>query len=129
LVKESQTATTYKNSVMLTVHLMNIDQQIQWKEAEGSWGEATSTLTKVIDAPGTYEAQTVDGKWSDSVVITEVVDGATGKDAIAITLSNPTMTFHANTNGEPETCEVIVFEGSNKLTTTATTGARFSVAK
>ena len=129
LVKESKTATTYKNSITLTAHLMNINQQIQWKDVNGNWGSATSTLTKTVTAAGTYEARTADGKWRDSITITEVVDGATGKDAIAITLSNPTMTFHADTNGESETCEVIVFEGSNKLTTTATTGARFSVAK
>ena len=104
-----------KNSITLTVHLMNIDQQIQWKETGGNWGSATSTLTKTINAPGTYEAQTADGKWSDSVIITEVVDGATGKDAIAITLSNPTMTFHADTSGESENCEVIVYEGSETL--------------
>jgi hypothetical protein len=45
-----------KNSVTLTVHLMNINQQIQWKDAIGNWGSATSTLTKIVTIPGTYEA-------------------------------------------------------------------------
>jgi hypothetical protein len=130
LKKSSPTATTYTNTITLTARKMNITGNVKWYKDNTSTSSLKTGDTYNPTTPGTYWA--VCGTWKDSVVIGEVADGATGPDgkpAISIVLSNPTMTFHAQTNNESEICEVIVYEGSTKLTTTATSGARFSVSK
>ena len=115
----------YKNNIVLTAHKLNITGTPDWYVGDT---KKDSGDTYTVTTPGTYTAK-IGTKWEDSIVIGETVDGATGKDAIAITLSNPTMTFHTNTGGESETCQVIVYEGNKQLSATSTSGARFSVAE
>lgn len=118
----------YKNTITLTAHLINIDaseEDIIW-ETEGA--DPVNGKTIIVSNPGTYTARIDNTDWSDSVTIGEVEDGAVGKDAIAIVLSNPTMTFHKETENEVEECEIIVYEGGHKLTLVSS-GTGFTVTK
>ena len=130
LKKSSPTATTYSNSVTLTAHKINITGDVKWYKGSTSSSALATANTYTVTTPGTYYA--VCGSWSDSLKIGEIADGATGPDgkpAIAIMLTNPTMTFHASTANEVEYCEVIVYEGGEKLTQAASGDGTFSIAK
>lgn len=116
LKKSSPTATTYTNQITLTAHKMNITGDVKWYQGSTTGSILNTANTYTVTSPGTYYA--VCGKWSDSVTIGEVTDGEIGPDgkpAIAITLSNPSMTFHAQTANEVEYCEIIVYEGGEQL--------------
>lgn len=128
-VKAKEEDTTYKNSITLTAHKLNLgDATVYWQKKEGENfvniqenGENVTGNTYTPMGPGIYrgviyKSDNTTIEWSDEVVLVETVDGATGKNAISIVLSNPTMVFHGNTDGESENCEVIVYEGGAQLT-------------
>ena len=128
--KASPSATTYTNTITLTAHKINITGSVKWYKDNTSTTSVATGDSYQPTTPGIYWAAC--GDWKDSVVIGEVADGGIGPDgkpAISIVLSNPNMTFHAQTADESEICEVIVYEGDKKLTSTATSGARFSITE
>ena len=107
------------NSVAtLTAHGMNIDiiDKVKWYKGQNliTEGVGADSTTLTVGQTGVYTAK-VD-KWQDSVTIGVTKDGASGADAISISLTNPTMTFNKNTAGEEETCRVLVYEGNKPLT-------------
>ena len=124
LKKSFPTATTYSNSIVLTAHKINITGDVKWYKGSTSSTVLKTANTYTVTSPGTYYA--VCGSWSDSVTISEVADGAT---AIAIVLTNPTMTFHESTANEEEYCEVIVYEGGEKLTQETSGDGTFSITE
>lgn len=122
LVKENMGSSGYKNSVTLTAKPMNITGTYQWYKNNDLLNNETGQ-SYTVSEPGTYKCiLTETGPntrkiWEDEIGIVETTDGAEGKDAIAITLSNSNMIFHENqTAEETETCEVLVMEGTTSLT-------------
>ena len=120
LVKENIGSSGYKNSVTLTAKPINITGEYQWYKNDKSIDNETEQ-SYIVKEPGKYKCkltETGSGKiWEDEIEIVETIDGAEGKDAIAITLSNPNMIFHENQSSEEtETCEVLVMEGTQPLT-------------
>lgn len=111
------------STITLTAHPINLpygSDSIQWYKDDVPVSGKIGLTYKEIDEIGKYTAKVLNAdneetEWQDSVVIGETQDGATGKDAISITLSNPTMTFHKNTSQAPEFCQVIVYEGGIEL--------------
>jgi hypothetical protein len=104
------------SSIILTAHPINLGDNldIRWSKDNGAWTTKSSS-TYTVNKTGTYSAKVNGTDWLDSVTIGKTLDGATGKNAIAITLSNPTMTFHTETSNEAEECQVIVYEGGTSL--------------
>lgn len=113
----------YKENIILTAHLLNIDGTVKWYKnsvelGSGDFYEIQAAGISNQDLSGTYTAKINNTNWEDSVTIGTIVDGPKGDDgadAIAIVLSNPNVTFHAGTSSEEETCQVIVYEGGNTL--------------
>ena len=120
------------SKITLTAHVINIDDaKVLWSADDISW-TSNHSLTYEVGAVGTYYAKIEGTDWKDSITIGKIQDGATGPDgkpAIAIMLTNPTMTFHASTANEEEYCEVIVYEGGDKLTQAASGDGTFSIAE
>jgi hypothetical protein len=108
---------------MLTAHLINITGTVSWYKDGGknSLTDSSDSVHSISDnkiwvkQAGTYTAKVANTKWEDSVTIGVTKDGAKGADAIAISLTNPTMTFNTSTNDEEETCTVLVYEGNTPL--------------
>jgi hypothetical protein len=113
------------SSITLTGHVMNIpNAKIVWRKDGGSWSSVHSP-TYTVTKTGTYEGKVDGTDFVDSITIGKTIDGAA---AIAITLSNPTMTFNTTTSNETETCKVIVYEGGNLLPY-GTGNSQFQVSK
>jgi hypothetical protein len=58
------------------------------------------------------------GDWSDSVILSEIKSGATGADAVAVTVINSSMTFNKKEDSDFEECEITVYEGADKIPVT-----------
>lgn len=124
IIKDKDGNIKGNNQITLTAHLMNVSGTVYWYEVDGNEetlikkdGKNYTGITYTTTEPGTYAARVTHDEitYRDEVTIVEVQDGADGKPAISIMLSNPTMTFNTSTTGEAETCEVMVYEGGEKL--------------
>ena len=108
----------YENYITLTAHATNVSSVdiIKWYKDDVEITSAEGSVEYEATKPGTYKV--VLGDWNDSVILSEIKSGATGADAVAITVINSSMTFNKNEESDFEECEVTVYEGANKILVT-----------
>lgn len=109
--------------IKLTAHAINLGDSIayQWSKWDnGSFVDITDATNSEYNATGIGKYQCTVTLGDGTSMADEVNLGETlsGTDAIAINITNPTMTFNLKDAGASETCQVIVMRGEEPVSLT-----------